>query len=157
MNEKILVPLDGSQYSQCSLAQVNAIAIGCRAREVIILRVVEPIPSDEIIELTEIKEGLSSQLETKKKSDALEYVSWMVKKLKSEGLPAKGEVVSGRADEQILKYAEENKVDMIIMSTHGRSGISKWAFGSVADKVAHYSKVPVLFVSAPECRVSQGM
>ncbi len=156
MNEIILVPLDGSQFSQCSLAQVKDISINCNSREVIALRVVEPIQSDEILHLAEIKDSLVSQLENKKKSVALEYVSSIAKLLKEEGLPARGEVVYGRADEQIIKFAEDHKVDLIIMSTHGRSGMTRWALGGVADRIAHYSNTPVLFVKARECKVSGG-
>jgi nucleotide-binding universal stress UspA family protein len=156
MNEIILVPLDGSQYSQCSLSQVKNISNSCHSREVIVLRVVEPIQSDEILELADINESLVSQLENRKKAAALEYVSSIAKILKDEGLPARDEVAYGRADEQIIKFAEDHKVDLIIMSTHGRSGISKWALGGVADRIAHYSQTPVLFVKARECKVSGG-
>ena len=54
---------------------------------------------------------------------------------------------------KILEYAQNNNIDLIIISTHGRSGISRWAFGSVADKVVRTSTVPVLTVTPTGCRI----
>jgi nucleotide-binding universal stress UspA family protein len=156
MYEKILVPLDGSQYAQCSLDYVRNLASGCKAQEVIVLQVVEPLRSDETVLLTEIKPDVVPKLEAKKKESATGYISNIAKRLANEGLPARGEVIFGKPDEEILSYAEKNKFDLIVMSTHGRSGTSRWAFGSVADRVAHYSKVPVMFALTSECRVAQG-
>jgi nucleotide-binding universal stress UspA family protein len=156
MYEKILVPLDGSQYAQCSLPYVRELASGCKAREVIVLRVVEPLRDDETVLLTEIDEDVIPKLEAKKKEAATDYVFSIAERLGKEGLPARGEVIFGKPDEEIISYAEKNKLDLIVMSTHGRNGTSKWAFGSVADRVAHYSKVPVMFALASECRVAQG-
>ncbi|OGO25315.1 MAG: hypothetical protein A2144_09740 [Chloroflexi bacterium RBG_16_50_9] len=59
-------------------------------------------------------------------------------------------VAIGNQADGILKAAEEAKADMIAMSTHGRSGLRRWAFGSITDKVLRGSSVPVLTVRAPE-------
>jgi nucleotide-binding universal stress UspA family protein len=156
MYDKILVPLDGSQYAQCSLEYTKELASGCKTKEVTILRVIEPLRDDETQLLIKINEDVIPKLEAKKKEEATEYVSYIAKRLEEEGLPARGEVIFGKPDEEIISYAEKNRFDLIVMSTHGRSGISKWSFGSVADRVAHYSKVPVMFALAHECRVAQG-
>jgi nucleotide-binding universal stress UspA family protein len=60
--------------------------------------------------------------------------------------PAEGAVVTGYAAEEILNYAKENQVDMIVMGTHGRKGIDRILFGSVAEKVVQTSAVPVLTI-----------
>jgi nucleotide-binding universal stress UspA family protein len=60
--------------------------------------------------------------------------------------------VKGSAAEEILKYSQDNDVDLIIMSTHGRSGVSRWAMGSVADRVVRTSVAPVLLTTPKECR-----
>ncbi len=67
-------------------------------------------------------------------------------RLKKEGISTQGVVVWGRPADEILKYINENKTDLVIMSTHGRSGIPRWAFGSVADKVIRHSTAPVLII-----------
>ncbi|MDD2218934.1 MAG: universal stress protein [Desulfoplanes sp.] len=63
-----------------------------------------------------------------------------------EECKAEGAVVTGYAAEEILDFAKENKVDMIIMGTHGRKGIDRILFGSVAEKIVQTSSVPVLTI-----------
>jgi len=60
-------------------------------------------------------------------------------------------VIMGRPAENIAKYATDNDVDLIIISTHGHSGVSRWVLGSVADRVSRTACVPVLMVRAPGC------
>lgn len=62
------------------------------------------------------------------------------------GVKVSGKVVTGYAAEEIIGMAEEEKVDLIIMGTHGRVGIDRMLFGSVAEKVVKTSKTPVLTV-----------
>ncbi|MGE4556440.1 MAG: universal stress protein [Desulfovibrionaceae bacterium] len=62
------------------------------------------------------------------------------------GLEAEGRVVTGYAAEEILTFAEEEAIDMIVMGTHGRRGIDRILFGSVAEKVVKTSRCPVLTV-----------
>ena len=62
------------------------------------------------------------------------------------GVEAQGQVLIGYAAEEILKRAAEEQVDMIVMGTHGRKGIDRILFGSVAEKVVKNSLIPVLTV-----------
>lgn len=62
------------------------------------------------------------------------------------GVEAEGRVVTGYAAEEILRVAEEDKVDLIVMGTHGRVGIDRILFGSVAEKVVKNSAIPVLTI-----------
>ena len=55
----------------------------------------------------------------------------------------RGELAVGCPAEEIVRYADENNIALILMATHGRSGIGRWAMGSVADKVLRASKKPV--------------
>ncbi|MFO7818530.1 MAG: universal stress protein [Thermodesulfobacteriota bacterium] len=63
-----------------------------------------------------------------------------------DGIDVKGDVVSGYAAEEILDYAVKNNMDMIIMGTHGRKGIDRVLFGSVAEKVVKSAEMPVLTI-----------
>jgi nucleotide-binding universal stress UspA family protein len=155
MYNKILVPLDGSKFSECSLAHVKAIATGCKVPEVILLRVVEPLSSNEIASALEARGELLTQLETSKKEAAKNYLAEITRRMKEEGMPVSGDIMYGMTADAILDYADRNQVDLIIMSTHGRAGGSRWAFGSAADRVIRHSKVPVLSVSPPGCRENQ--
>ena len=157
MYNKVLVPLDGSQFSQCSLDHVRAIARGCNVPEVVLLRVVEPLSSPDIAGLAQAEGNSIAQVESENEAEAKDYISSMAKRLSEEGLSVKSEVVSGKADEVIVDYARKNRIDLIIMSSHGRSGISRWVMGSVADRVMRYSIVPVLLVPTPGCRIAQGL
>ncbi len=87
----------------------------------------------------------------KLEKQAEKYLAGIEKKLKAKGIPVKSEVLIGKPAERITKYAEDNKIDLIIMASHGRSGPSRWAMGSVTDKVFRASCVPVLMVRAPGC------
>jgi nucleotide-binding universal stress UspA family protein len=70
----------------------------------------------------------------------------MVEEKAIRPVEVRGAVAIGYPAEEILKYAGENKVDIILMSTHGASGVRLWALGSVAYKILHASKVPVLLI-----------
>ncbi len=151
MYRKILAPLDGSELSECSLEHVKVIAQGCQVPEVILLRVVEPIHSTEIAAYAEAGINID-MLMRDMESAAQTYISKIAETLKSSGIPANGVIITGLAADTIMKYANENGVDLIIMSTHGRSGITRWFMGSVADKIVRHSSVPVLIVSPTGCR-----
>ncbi len=140
MYQKILVPLDGSDYSESVLEHVKAVALGCSVPEVVLLSVIEPFP---IQSYRASKEWLT-KLKNDAKSTADTYLSSVATKLKPSGITAETAVIEGLPAEAIIDYARKNKVDLIIMSTHGRSGISRWVYGSVADRVVRNSVVPVL-------------
>ncbi|MFH1382190.1 MAG: universal stress protein [Chloroflexota bacterium] len=151
----ILVPLDGSELAECSLAHVQAVASGCNVTDVILLTVVEPLPTYTVSSFLEAGTAGGDMLkkaETDKEAEATRYVTMMADKLKAQGIAARPVVVSGNAADTILDYATNNQVDMIIMSTHGRSGISRWAYGSVADRVSRHAGVPVLLIAPAGCR-----
>lgn len=140
MYEKILVPLDGSALAECVLPHVKAIAAGRGTGQVVLLRVVEPLPAGTPpaidFELVQ-KAGVKA---------AEEYLARIKAELSKEGLNVEAKVLTGRPAETITEFAQRNKVDLITLATHGRSGISRWVFGSVADKLVRSSSAPVLLI-----------
>jgi nucleotide-binding universal stress UspA family protein len=151
MFNKILAPLDGSELAACSLEQVKKVAATDGASEVILLRVVELISPYDAAAWD--RSGYTvTEIMTKNMNAAREYLAQAAARLLKQGITSRFEVIEGRAAESILDYAEKNKVDLIVISTHGRSGISRFTFGSVADKVVRHSPIPVLVVSPPGCR-----
>ncbi|MBT9163132.1 MAG: Universal stress protein F [Chloroflexi bacterium] len=142
MYKKILAPLDGSELSERILKHVKAIATGCSVPEVILLRVAEPIRQSY-----EMGEDWRRAVENKAETAAREYLSQVAADLKQEGIAAETVVVRGQVAEEILDYVKNNQVDLVIMSTHSRSGISRWLLGSVADRVVHHCVAPVLVAS----------
>lgn len=147
MYKKILVPLDGSELSETSLVHAKAIAAKFAVPEVILMRVVEPLSTLAVAELAGAGDDWLSKAEQMNESEAKDYLATLDDKLKKEGVPTKTVLISGRAAEAILDYTSKNKVDLIVMSTHGRSGVSRWVLGSIADRVLAHTSVPILLVS----------
>ena len=73
----------------------------------------------------------------------------MLEQLKPNGVELQPQVLAGKPAESLIDYAEANKIDLILIATHGRSGVSRWVRGSIADRILRASKVPVLMVRAP--------
>jgi nucleotide-binding universal stress UspA family protein len=151
MYKKILVPLDGSALSETSLEHVKSIVSGNAVTEVILLRVVEPISSFDASALAQ-SGYLMGDVQNRKKADAADYLSKVAANLDKEGIKTQQVIAEGRAAEAVMDYVEKNQVDLIIMSSHGRTGISRWAFGSVADRILHQSGIPVLLVAVAGAR-----
>ena len=157
MYQKILVPLDGSELAECVLPHVKVISEGCDVPGIVLVRIVEPVhlpagtASDGMsIYTRQDAEKAREQDDSRNKIEAEEYLKQISGKIGYVS-NLQTEVIMGRAAESITEYAEKNSVDLIIMATHGRSGVSRWVFGSTADKVMRSSSVPVLLIRAPGC------
>jgi nucleotide-binding universal stress UspA family protein len=158
MYKKILVPLDGSELAECVLPHVESIAKGCSVPNVVFVRVVEPA---HLPVATEFAGGGSFSEEDAAKArkeqdehnraEAKQYLNNIIKQGTYDGAALKAEVIMGKPADSIAEYAEKHGVDLIVIATHGRSGISRWVYGSVADKVLRSACVPVLMVRAPGC------
>jgi nucleotide-binding universal stress UspA family protein len=153
MYEKILVPLDGSELAESVLPHVETIARGCSVVEIVLLRVCEA-PSI----LADYPEGKDKSWEkhvgrmtTNAQQQCNIYLGDIEKQLRDRGFNVKIESCLGKPAEEIVNYATKNKVDLIIMASHGRAGVSRWAYGSVADRVLRSSCVPVLLVKVLGC------
>jgi len=140
MFKKVLLPLDGSVLAECVLPQVRNLVGDGSIGEIILLRVVD-IPS------VWVAEGLDFvALETAQRSSAQQYLAKLQSQLSSEGMKVKSEVVEGETARSIIDYAGANHVDLIIIATHGYTGIKRVMFGSVALRVLHDSHVPILLI-----------
>ena len=146
--KKVLVPLDGSEFSECTLGHVNEIAKGFKVQDVVLLWVMEPLH-----QVAAMGEDWRRDAEAKAQIEAKNYLTKIADDLKKDGLAVETVVSSGQPAEVILDYVKQNQVDLIIMSTHGRSGVSRWFLGSVTDRVVSHSAAPVLVVSPSGCRV----
>jgi len=153
MYKKILVPLDGSKLAECALLHVEEIAKGCGTEEVILVSVTERVQGYRVFDDPSQLQGQRLILEAvgKKQEQAQRYLVRIAKKFTAKGIKVNTEVLLGNPAEEIVIYAKHSECDMIVMSSHGRSGVSRWTHGSVADKVFRGSPVPVLMVRAPGC------
>ncbi len=150
---KILIPLDGSKIGEAALPYVEELVskLSPRAKvELTLIRVVALLTH-----YVAAGEAVSSITYTEKEMEqiqqqARDYLSTVGESVRSKGVSAEIRVEVGSAAEEIIKVADEISVDLIAMSTHGRHGISRWAFGSVTDKVLHGSHKPMLVVRTPK-------
>jgi nucleotide-binding universal stress UspA family protein len=141
MYKKILVPLDGSELAKMALDQAEKLAKTFDA-EIILFQVVPFMPiygSPELVTPLIVDE--------KQKEAAEKYLLNLGDELKKRGLRAAATVRTGQqVAVEIIDFAKESGVDLIIMCTHGRSGISRWVMGSVALKVLTRAETPILLI-----------
>ena len=154
MYKKILVPLDGSKLAECALPYAEALAKGCDTEKLILVSVTERVQGYRAFE--EPSQPLGQQLVPeavgKKEKQAQRYLDRIAKSMEAKGIKVGTEVLLGDPAEEIIIYAKHPGCDVIVISSHGRSGISRWTHGSVADRVFRGSPVPVLMVKAPGCQ-----
>jgi nucleotide-binding universal stress UspA family protein len=141
----ILVPLDGSELAELALPDAFGLAKLSQA-EITLLQVVSPIETVVGME-TGHPIYIDQQWETKK-GIAQEYLATICERLRCPDIALNTVVEMGPAAETIVDYAHQHPVDLIVMATHGRSGLPRWVFGSVADKVLRGADLPVLLVRA---------
>ena len=154
MYEHILVPLDGSKLAEGAIPHVEALATGCGAKAITLIQVVQSTKGYKRVIDPSRQEGkeLATEAVSRKEREAKKYLAVTAKKLQGRGFEVKEEVLIGDAAQAIVFYAEHNPCDIIVMANHGRSGIRRWALGSVADKVLRASLAPILMVSVRRVR-----
>ena len=153
MYQKIMVPLDGSKLAECVLPHVEELATCCGTEQVILVSVTERITGYRVIEdpTQPLGERLLPEAVGKKEKQAQRYLGKIAKALEAKGIKVLTEVLLGKPAEEITLYAANEGCDLIIMASHGRSGPSRWAYGSVAEKVFRANCAPLLMVRAPGC------
>jgi nucleotide-binding universal stress UspA family protein len=130
---RILVPLDGSAMSEQVLPIVMPIAQALDA-ELILFQV-------SIVYSVEGHSYHTDQI-------AQDYLAQVAGRLREQEVEASTATGIGVVAESIIKYAEAHHVDLIAMCTHGRTGLARWALGSVADRVLRAAGIPILLVRA---------
>jgi nucleotide-binding universal stress UspA family protein len=144
MYHRILIPLDGSPLAEQVLPLAKLIAARF-VSSVVLFRAIEPI--HERIRVDGELLSVEDQVELVRTS-AMEYLTTVLHGFTAAGIPAEGQVQVGPAAPEILQFAESAHVDLIAMATHGRTGLQRWVYGSVADKVLSSAHVPMLLVRA---------
>ena len=150
MYKKIVVPLDSSERAERVLPHVEGLC-GIKMGQVILVHVIEPpafapspsVPSGGIPTLT--PQAFMDQLEVMR-SLAEEYLSKIQTILKTKNIDSETLIEEGPVAERIVRIAEERDADLIAIASHGRTGLSRVFFGSVAAGVLHRSETPLLLV-----------
>jgi nucleotide-binding universal stress UspA family protein len=137
MFERILVPLDGSPKAEVILSLIARI-LRREDSEVLLLRAVDVPAAIGRVSLAELRK--------QEREEAQGYLHDVARRFSGSGAKVHGRVVAGTPAEAILDAAKTEGATLIAMSTHGRSGLARFALGSVTEKVARASDVPLLLV-----------
>lgn len=146
---KIIVLLDGSEMAESVLPHVESINKNqAELHDIVLVRVCEPpvMPAYYPPNVPSMPDDYIALLKKGMKSAAEKYLSEVVARLKKLGFNVTSEVLEGNAAEAIIEYAQKNPLNLIAMSTHGRSGITRWVYGSVAERVLTRGSSPILLV-----------
>ena len=148
----ILVPLDRSGVAECVFPHVSGIAAGYDSHRVTLLHIVEPhfLLASDYYDYGNQQYLIEEyqRIERMNKNAATKYLKKIMGKTGLDDSVVHIEVITGNVAESVVDYTKSDKVDLIVMASHGRSGVSRWVLGSIADRVLHYSDLPVLLVRA---------
>jgi nucleotide-binding universal stress UspA family protein len=147
MFKRILVPLDGSHLAEVALQAACELAAHFEG-EITLLRVTStPLVFSQIDGNTNAE--LLVTMREHNRKEAEEYLIGMKGSLRQQGYIVHTQLLEdeGPAD-AILATVDAQSMDIVVMSTHGRGGVARWVFGSVADRVLRQSPVPVLLMRA---------
>jgi nucleotide-binding universal stress UspA family protein len=148
-----LVALDGSELAESTLPHVKMLAKQADAERVgvVLLMVCEPlvIPPVPMPESPSDWGKLVEEHIAYSKQAAEDYLAKVGRRLADAGVKVASAVLEGEPADEIIKYTDENPFTIIVMATHGRSGLSRWAYGSVVDKVLSGASRSVFLVRVP--------
>jgi len=176
MYKKVVVPLDGSKLAEVAIPHLEEIAKGCTIPEVMLVSVTERLSGavTRLAAAPELPSGWSGQptgvkpvgaafsgivytvdlphpREVPAEMGKMARTAWNNLVRKADGLAKKGlsvqaYVLVGNPAEEIINFAKEQAVDLIIMGSRGKSGFNQWDMGNVADKVIRRTDIPVVLV-----------
>jgi nucleotide-binding universal stress UspA family protein len=159
----LLVPLDGSELAEEVLPHVEILARqkGEESLEVVLLRVAETpsIPSYYGPELSGVSLNwgeFMQQEEVRRKKSSIEYLDKIEEQLKAKNINVKTVVVEGKSNDEIINYANSNPYTMIVIASHGRSGLSRLVYGSVAANLLNGVTCPIFMVKPKEKEKEKG-
>jgi nucleotide-binding universal stress UspA family protein len=150
MFDPVLVPLDGSLLAECVLPHVVAIARAFNAK-VILLRVLDKNQASEKAQLFDL---LNWQIN---KTGAKLYLEKISARLQKSGLRIETAVLEGLVAESITEYALSRGIKLIILSSHGHSGVSQWGISSVTQKIIFSAPTSMLIIRARQPAASESI
>ncbi|MFC2049908.1 universal stress protein [Chloroflexota bacterium] len=145
--KKILIPIDGSPFSEASIPYVKELAKETSG-EIILLRVSEPpvLPADRSPAIKPSWEEYRDILMAEIQRQAEEYLEGIKANIEKSGIKARSHAILGKAAESILQVTQKENINLIAMTTHGRTGVSRWVYGSVASRIVEESLQPVMLI-----------
>jgi nucleotide-binding universal stress UspA family protein len=141
MFDPILVPLDGSSLAEAVLPHVKALAQS-NGSQVILIRVLDQYEGCD-------DSGSIDPLDWQiRKAEAWAYLEQVASRLVEAGLQTQIEILEGNAAERIVEYVQLNDISLIVLSSHGQSGLTGWNVSSVVQKVILRARISILIVRA---------
>ena len=145
----ILVPLDGSELAEKALEPANQVAMAMaqygnepRPVRLTLLRVLSPM------DLLAADPYLYDEMMRMSSDEAQAYLNQVASTMTANGVVIETKIVNGSSAEAIVQYAEGAGIDLIVMSSHGRTGSRRWVYGSVAEKVMHHAPCATAIIRA---------
>jgi len=153
MYKKIMVPLDGSELAECVLPHVDGFVTDFQVGTVVFVRVIEPAHYPALSpaaspQFSKAMQENAKMVEEEEKSSAARYLKEVISRVKQGGIKYHMDVLIGNVADKLVDYVDTNEIDLVLIATHGRSGISRWVRGSIANRVLRASRAPVLMVRA---------
>jgi nucleotide-binding universal stress UspA family protein len=152
MEQRILVPLDGTEVGEAVLPKLEDLVlktVPLMDTQVTLLKVISQMNYNMLTEDEDAQLPINQDELKDRTQESQDYLGKVAEGLRAKGIRVNTAVTVGRAAEEIVKTARAMNANLIAMSTHGRSGIIRWAIGSVTGKVMRLEgKIPVLAVKA---------
>lgn len=143
MYKRILAPLDGSPIAEQALPHAVAQAERFQA-ELVLLKVLAPLAESRNLPIRAVRKAKEMT-----RGLAQEYLDRIATEIQGrDDIQVRVVTIEGQPHVQIIRFAEEEQVDLVVMCTRGHSGLSRWLMGSVSDRVVRGANVPVLMVRA---------
>lgn len=136
---KILCPIDLSENSKSAIALASSLAKLSSAKLIFVHVGPPPLPREAMFAASDMEAYMARHQEQLADINATET-----------GVDVEHVVLQGDAAEEVLKFADEHMCDLIVLSTHGRTGIARLLMGSVAEQIVRESKIPVMSVRYPD-------
>ena len=160
MFKKIFVPLDGSAFAESALRHAETLA-RCFGAELVLAQVVSGVEQTVFVSPpVEYESGhydpmwsahqRTAHVPNPRVEAAQDYLLAIARQLEQGGLRAQTEVLEGNVADALLRRIESIGADAVVICTHGRGGLSRALLGSIADRVSHHTRVPVLLVRPGE-------
>jgi nucleotide-binding universal stress UspA family protein len=138
---RILVPLDGSELAEDALVHARALAGG--GGEILLYEAIAPTtPGDA----PRAENAIAQEMLAETQADAERYLDTVAAAPRAAGYRVRTAAEHGRPVERIVSYARQEQVDLIVISSHGRSGVARWLLGSVADELVRLGPAPLLLL-----------
>jgi nucleotide-binding universal stress UspA family protein len=149
----VVITLDGSPLAEEAIGPALEVA-KCFGADVTLLRVVPRPTEEELRDMDEVERGLGERLVSKNLDEARRYLDEAINRYEGSGLNMAAEVRPGLPAAVILKYVDLKTIDLVAMATHGRTGLRRWIYGSITEKVLHSLPYSMLIARLPESRLA---